>query len=279
MNWDSIRKGELKEIFDAVQDSCSVLGIDYYLIGAVARNIWYAREKKPFRETRDVDFAVFVGNIMQYEGIRQYLKEHRGFQDTKENAFVLRTSSGLQLDILPFGGIEIDGEITVAGIGLISIGVNGFMEVYTEGTESIELETDHPFEVATLPSIVLLKLISFDDRPEIREKDARDIGNLIQHYFDLQANFIYEHYSNLFSIEDDLLAQQSLQEIAAHVIGQEIKKIIQHNPVLQRRIKRIIKHFVTEKDQSPFVRGMVNETGQPVSEIIKWLHKMHIGLE
>lgn len=50
------------------------------------------------------------------------------------------------------------------------------MEVYQSGTEEVEMETGHNFKIATLPSIVLLKLIAFDDRPEKRSKDARDIA-------------------------------------------------------------------------------------------------------
>lgn len=50
------------------------------------------------------------------------------------------------------------------------------MEVCLSGTKKIETETGHEFKVGTLPSIVLLKLIAFEGRPEKRTKDARDIA-------------------------------------------------------------------------------------------------------
>jgi predicted nucleotidyltransferase len=165
MNWDSIRTEEMKEVLDAVQEA---LGADYYLIGAVAREVWFSRGKKPYRKTNDLDFAVYVGNQDEYAAIRRYLKDRKGFTETTGNSFVMRTPSGMQVDILPFGGIEIDGAVQVAGIGLTNIKVNGFMEVYTAGTEPVTLDTGNSFKVASLPSIVLLKLISFDDRPELR---------------------------------------------------------------------------------------------------------------
>ncbi len=79
--------------------------------------------------------------------------------------------SGIQVDILPFGAMEIDADITLASQGLTNVHVNGFMEVYQSGTQEIRVETGHNFKVATLPSIVLLKFIAFDDRPEHRIKE------------------------------------------------------------------------------------------------------------
>lgn len=96
----------------------------------------------------------------------------------------------MQIDILPFGEIGIDDWIKITGEGLTNIKVNGFMEVYQSGTEDVEMETGHHFKIATLSSIVLLKLIAFDDRPEIRFKDARYIANIISHFFDLHADLI-----------------------------------------------------------------------------------------
>lgn len=106
---------------------------------------------------------------------------------------------------------------------LTSIRMDGFKEVYHSGTQSVQMETGHQFQVATLPSIVLLKLIAFDDRPEIRLKDVGDIANIITHFFDLQAELIYNEHVDLFG---DGKGERSVQEIAATVIGREIKKCV-----------------------------------------------------
>jgi hypothetical protein len=45
MNLNNIREGELKEVFDALEEAFAATGTDYYLIGALARDIWYARGK------------------------------------------------------------------------------------------------------------------------------------------------------------------------------------------------------------------------------------------
>ena len=187
MDLSSIREGELKEVFDELEEAFEHLNIDFYLIGALARDIWYARGDKKFRTTKDVDFAIMISNKEDYEAVRSYLIENKSYREVKTNSFVLLTPAGIQVDILPFGEIEINDEVKFEGTGLTSIKVNGFNEVYLAGTETVELSTGHTFKVATLPAIVLLKFIAYDDRPEVRAKDARDIINIMLHFFDLQA--------------------------------------------------------------------------------------------
>ena len=278
MNLNSVREGELKEVFDAIEEAFRELEIDYYLIGAIARDIWYARGKKDFRKTKDVDFAVLVGNKTAYQEVRQFLKDHKNFRDTKENSFVMLTPTGVQVDILPFGEIEIDDGVSLEGEGLTNIKVNGFMEVYKAGTEEVAMLTGHIFKVATLPAIVLLKLIAFDDRPEKRLKDARDIANIISLYFDLQADLIYSEHSDVFLVSEEQLNTVSLQEIAAMVIGREIKKVIDENEYLLERIKRILDDHIGQGEKSAFNRNMVEETGNSVATVVGWLKFMLNGL-
>jgi|GEM_PF-4865231 len=43
MTLSSIREGELKDVFDELEEAFENLNIDFYLIGALARDVWYAR--------------------------------------------------------------------------------------------------------------------------------------------------------------------------------------------------------------------------------------------
>lgn len=276
MNLNSVREGELKEVFDALEEAFAATGTDYYIIGALARDIWYSRGSKTFRQTRDVDFAVLVSGQDEYEAVKRYLKENKRFVDTKGNSFVMLSPSGVQVDILPFGEIEVDDGVSITGGGLSNIKVNGFMEVYQSGTAEIEMQTGHNFKIATLPSIVLLKLIAFDDRPEKRSKDARDIANIIEHFFELQVDLIYNNHADLFSNEDD---DQTLQEIAAIVIGREIKAICASNQPLQKRVNRILKTHIDLKEDSLFVRNMVAETDATVEQSVKLLQNVLSPIE
>lgn len=271
MNLSDIREGELKEVFDSLEEAFHEKQIDFYLIGASARNVWYERGSKSFRTTKDLDFAVFISSREDYEAVRSYLIEHKGFRRTKGNSFIMISPTDLEVDILPFGEIDIDDEVKLTGTGLTSI--NGFIEVYQSGTEEVALKTGHNFKIATLPSIVLLKLIAYDDRPEIRFKDARDIINIITHYFELEAQMIYEEHADLFA-EDS-----NLGIVAATVIGREIKKIATGNTRLYQRLKGIIDTQIALKDNSAFIRNMVNEDGSNVEEVTTLLKNLLKGLE
>ena len=271
MNLSSLRQGELKEAFDALEEAFVATGVDFYLIGAMATNIWYARDGKIGSQTKDVDFAVLVGSLEEYEGIKDFLKENKNFADTKGNSFVMMSPVGVQVDILPFGEIEIDEGVHMPGEGLTNIKVNGFREVYQSGTEEVEIETGHRFQVATLPAIVLLKLIAFDDRPERRFKDARDVAGIIEYFFGLQADLIYSRHLDLFT---DSEKDQNLQEMSAIVIGREMREIIGENKPLLERVKRILEIHINEKEESSFVRNMVAETDKTVEKMVKQLENI-----
>lgn len=141
------------------------------------------------------------------------------------------------------------------------------VNVFEAGTEG------HNFKVATLPSITLLKFIAYDDRPEVRAKDPRDIVNIMLHFFDLQADLIYESHADLFGGEE-----MELEEIAAIVIGREVKNIAAVNVELFKRLNAIIAGLLATKENSAFVRNMVSESGRTVEGILNLLTRLQAGL-
>jgi predicted nucleotidyltransferase len=273
MNLNKIRQAELKPVFDALEEAFNRLSIDFYLIGAIARDIWYAKGNAVSTGTRDVDFAVFIANQEDYNLLKAYLVKQKKFVESKANAFVFISTEGLVVDILPFGEIEIDDSIHITAEGLTTIRVNGFKEVFESGTERLELETGHAFEVATLPSIVLLKLISYDDRPEQRLKDPGDIASIIQNYFDLQSDNIYENHTDLFDNADF-----TLQKAGARITGREIKTIVESNTVLKRRITDILISHINQADESVFIRDMQTGDNFVLSIAVDWLNEMLKGI-
>jgi predicted nucleotidyltransferase len=121
---------------------------------------------------------------------------------------------------------------------------------------------------------VLLKLIAYDDRPEKRLKDARDIANVMTHYFDLQADLIYEEHNDLFAEEE-----RTLEEIAAIVIGREVKKIAVGNTSLLTRLKTILSREIDRKEGSSFVREMTAELDSTIVQTTALLGNLLSGLE
>lgn len=135
----------------------------------------------------------------------------------------------------------------------------------------MKVATGHKFKVATLPAIVLLKLIAFDDRPTERFKDATDVGNILHNYFHLETDLIYsDSHNDLF--EQD---EKTIDEISAIVIGKEIKKIINTNEALLQRVTTILKTHIQEKENNMFVRQI---GGKTIEEIVTLLNRILQGL-
>jgi predicted nucleotidyltransferase len=246
----------------ALEDGLSQFGLDFYLIGAVARDVWMhgIHNKTPFRATRDVDFAVLINDKGVYEQLKQYLVDSKGFTPSRENGFVLLWKDKKQVDLLPFGEIQDEeGKVTIKGTGFTTIHVPGFSEVYDEGLPEVELGGVHKFKFCTLPGIVLLKFIAWSDRPEKRRDDIKDISGILHHFFDMHAEEIWSEHSDLFEDETDLPG------IAARVMGREMGKIARRNKNLYLRIENILNN-ATEMENPNAIADIMTEYYQNAVE-------------
>lgn len=270
-----MRHGDLKHIFNLLERSFAELNIDFYLIGALARQVWYEKGDISFRTTKDVDYAVLVSSHDEYQRIREYLINQENFTAYRGNAFVLIALDGTQVDLLPFGEIENDGSVTVIGQGMTSIGVDGLTEVYNDGTEVVNFESGHSFKVATLPAIALLKFIAYDDRPDQRQKDVTDITNLVNHFFRLHEEMIYENHNDLF----DETKVPAFDSIGPIVLGREMRKIAKSNNDLEERLNGILEKHIQHGENSTFVRLMVQTSKEDptIESMINVLTDIHKG--
>jgi predicted nucleotidyltransferase len=237
INFKQLRQQpELSEMLTALERGLKKFDIDFYLVGAVARDLWMSaiHDIPPSRITGDIDFAVFIDDKGTYENLQKYLIDIEGFSPYMGNAFVLVWKGFIQVDLLPFGEIEDKNDsVTVEGSGLTSLNMLGFKEVYDDGLPEVELEEIHTFKFCTLPGIVILKLLAWQDRPEIRRDDIKDVSNVLKHFFNMYDEEIYENHNDLFGDLD-------LHLIAARVMGREMNKIAKRNDVLYNRIKDLL---------------------------------------
>lgn len=238
--FDKIREeGNFTELFETLERSFRKFDIDYYLVGALARDIWMKGvfDTPSKRATKDIDFGILVKNNGTFDQLREYLIKNEGFHSYKENAFKLAWKDKTQIDLIPFGDLEKNGEVTVSnGRGFTSMNVEGFKEVFNKATIDVEIDNKNQFKVCTLPGIVVLKLIAWDDRSEMRSNDIRDISEILIHYFNFNDEIIWEKHSDLFpEKETDLML------IAARFMGREISKIVNTNDKLKLRITGVLK--------------------------------------
>jgi predicted nucleotidyltransferase len=259
----------------ALQRGLEKFGIDFYLVGAVARNVWMTgiNNIAPRRTTGDIDFAVLINDNGVYEALKTYLIITEGFQPYKGNEYVLIWKENLEVDLLPFGAIDDgDTKFTSNGLGLTSISLQGFTEIYNDGLPTLDLEGKHQFKFCTLPGIVLLKLIAWDDRPESRRDDIKDISDILNHFFDMNDNEIFENHHDLFEKEE-----ASLKHIAARVMGREMSKIAKKNELLFSRIVGILDSNTLVSQNSEMAKIMVEYYDNTIDDNVQLLKHLRQG--
>ena len=274
INLEQLRlQPEVAEMLTALQRGLTKFKIDFYLIGAVARDVWMngINNIAPKRTTGDIDFAVFISKIGVYENLIEYLIENESFQPYKGNAYVLIWNNSIEVDLLPFGAIE-DENAKLSGLGLANINFQGFTEVYEIGLPTIDLEGKNQFKFCTLPGIVLLKLIAWDDRPEARRDDIKDICDILNHFFSMYDNEIWEYHSDLFSEE-----KVDLKHISARVMGREMSKIAKKNEALFERINTIMEANTNNIPKSKMAIIMLEYFENTLEESVLLLQQIKFG--
>jgi predicted nucleotidyltransferase len=275
MNLLQIKEEGLNDIINILEPVFQRVGINfYYLIGAAAKDIWYSKEGIISRKTNDIDFAILVADIGQFQQVKTILETEYNFNRVASNEFTLISNSGLTVDLLPFGNqVEINDGVLVNGIGLHNIKVNGFQEIAQSAVQEIQQEQGI-FRIATLPAIILLKLIAYDDRPEQRTKDAQDIAHIINVYFDIETNLFFdEHYDLLVRIDE------GNHIIAARVIGRLLRQTLNHNSILKQRVISIITNHTINQQGNKFVELMSTAINKTIEDGIMTLKEIVLGIQ
>lgn len=272
--FEQIRQGNLGELFAVLEAELVAQEIDFYLIGAIARDVWLTglHNIEPGRVTRDLDLAVLLASEEQYQQLRQRLIATKRFITSRDNAYTLIFEDGRPVDLLPFGAMAMESAVNVSGKGLTSIRVDGFQEVYEAGTEPVTID-NQSFQVCTLAGIVVLKLIAYDDRPEHRPKDILDISLVLRHYFDVAEEEIYENHIDLFS--DD---EFDITKTAARVMGRQMNPILALSATLRRRIEGILDRQISLDEDSPVAEWLVRNTQWSVPYALDLLRQLRKGM-
>jgi predicted nucleotidyltransferase len=261
-------------LLDALGRGLTRYGIDFFLVGALARDVSMAiNNLSPKRATTDADFAILIPDTKTYGELKEYLVGVEGFNTYSGNSFVLLWVDGTEVDLFPFGDIEDQGKVHVDGTGYTTMHVDGFREVYEQGLPEIELESGQKFKYCSLPGIVLLKLIAWDDRPEARRDDILDISDILNHYFDINSNEIYNEHSALFDENDARLI-----DIAATVLGREMGTILKRNTALANRVTAILNQNTAIAVDSRMGAIMTEYFDNTVEDNIALLKRVKKGL-
>jgi predicted nucleotidyltransferase len=255
---DVILNKEIQEMLEKVQKVFLPFGIDFYIVGAIARDIHLSRGplKDPLRKTKDVDIAIMIADEAMFYEVKDALINTGEFKAHPAEAIKLFYQDRIELDLLPFGGIENNQRETIIKEPKIFVmDMPGFMEILPSA-EIIKIAGNIELKICSLEGLVLLKLFAYDDNP-VRTKDITDIAHIIRAYFDLNENDIFEAHPGLFAAYD-VNSQVYLESIAARVIGIKINSILHASKSLRQRAIDILLKKGDEK-WTAIAEGLVDE--------------------
>jgi len=205
--------------------------------------------------------------------LKAYLVACEGFTETRANAFTLLYRNGVQVDLLPFGAIEQeDRTVRFDGLGLTTISTQGLAEAY-HASQAVHLGEEKTFKVCTLPGLIILQLIAWQDRSDVRPKDAQDVGYILEKYFDIATQEIYDHHNDLFEENTELV------EIGARVLGRHMGDILSSAPLLRERITRLLTDYTSDPRDSRLGEAMARGTDYPAAEAVHRLGLVLRGIE
>ncbi len=245
---------EIAAICAAVKEACGLADTEAFLIGAQARDLWMF-PKKSFRLTKDIDWVVGTDSQEVYQQVRSVLIQKFAFTANSANHFKLTSPTGYELDLLPMVSDELSHFLAL-------------QEIFEYGSDELSID-GQSYRAATLTSIVLLKLIAWNNKPENRSKDLKDIVFILIHFFEYYDDEIFEHHNDLFGDLDN-------NQIGARVIGREIRKTLQTKPEIVEEVIRIL----GKKDKLVKVMLESRDIDEDISEekILQLLQEIEIGL-
>jgi predicted nucleotidyltransferase len=109
--------------------------------------------------------------------------------------------------------------------------------------------------VVSPASLVALKLIAWQDRPQERARDAIDIGFLINHYLDAGNN------ERFFEDHDDIIASPfDYVESGARLLGRDIASLMSRETISY--IVSILEEQTAENSRHLLIQHMINRTDE-----------------
>lgn len=185
---------------------------------------------------------MYINDYETWKMLNEYLLNEEGFKRDAREPY--RFYYGQTVDLIPFGGIEQNGEVILKN-SVTEISVFGCKEV-TE--EAVVIEAN--FKVVTLPGLCILKLVAYSEKPDRRAKGLDDYLFLVKNYHEIVGE-------ELFSGDhDDLIEGDFEMQIAsARMLGRHMAPILNKNELLKDKIIQTLQH-----QQQGFNESEINKT-------------------
>lgn len=244
-----------EKLLKLIDDSLLGVQIPYVLVGAKARDILmeHVYNIKCPRATLDTDIGVLVENWERFHDAKNIIQTKGDFQHNSKTPHRLASSQYGVIDIVPFGEIENQNEISWPPDYSTTMNLVGFKEAF-DNAVTINVNQSTQINISSLASLCMLKIIAWKDRAYM-SKDAEDIAFIALNY--LQAG----NQSRLFDDFEYLLTDDFDYTFAgAYILGYDIAK--QASAACHQEISQILKNEIEANLSSGLVSGFVRHTSK-----------------
>jgi predicted nucleotidyltransferase len=275
INTSSLPDKHFKELIIILDKASRKLSIDFYLIGARVRDLWFnIKGIQPKRFTYDVDFAVLVSDLKEFEKLIQYLEKTGDFKiHQKEPYRLVFIRNNYLVDLLPFGDIEEANYTNINGRFETKISVLGLKEVFDKSVK-VYLDNDLQIKIASLAGLCILKLISWDDRKAERERDLVDLYSIVNNFFDFESEEIYIKHLDLFDDSDNF----NRINVGAKVLGRQMADILARSEKLKNRIITILSQNTTDIENSRMGTIIALKYNMDLTTVVRLLEDLLSGI-
>ncbi len=239
----------------AVKEEADALNISFLLIGAFARDILlkHCFGINHYRMTMDIDLGINVADWKQFDELISALIATGKFSPTKLRQRYIFES--IPIDIVPFGSIaDENSRIYWPPEHEVFMSIIGFKEAF-ENSIIVRLNSDPELDikVSTLPSLAVMKIISWKEKYPERRKDAADLFLIMSEY---------EHAGNfdrLYETEQDLLQEEGFDNQLAGIrlLGRDMAMIADKSTACE--VKSILDTETDRQSNQNLIIDMIKE--------------------
>ena len=270
---------QIAEIASTVKEHADSLGIQFFVVGALARDIilQYIYGIVIKRATRDIDLGIKVDNWEQFNQLKKSLIATGKFTpDRKPQRLYF---NNVPIDILPFGPITDERmRILWPPEQEVFMSMVGFKEAYEYSiTVMLRSAPELKIKVPTLPGLAIMKIISWNEKYPERKRDAADLLLIMQKYEEAgNVERLYDEEQAMLTEEDFGITYACIR-----LLGRDISKIA--DPETLDEIKTMLEGETKEQSQYRLIIDMLGGSFNPddnkFDEILSQVKKLKTGIE
>jgi predicted nucleotidyltransferase len=246
----------LVDILRIIHQQATFRNMLFFVIGATARDILlnHCHAIRSYRQTRDLDIGVEVAGWEEFQQLSEALIATGRFTETREPYRLIY--GRFPVDIVPYGGVSPDNQtISWPPDHQVVMSIMGFQEAYDYGI-TVRLNDDPVLDVKvpTIPGMVMMKLISWNDRYPERPKDAEDLLFLMDNYAEAG------NLDRLYDDEIELLQLEEFDQALAGIrlLGRDLALVA--TAETGEAIRTILEVEAREQDRYRLVQDMLRGT-------------------